>query len=102
MWSSLLRSLVCAVTVADYISRAESQSRQTTKDTKKNKDVGQVDAIAEDSPPSAPATTNGSSKNAANSEGGDADRAPRSSTERPAKVSYQGDSNPEPVVNGLS
>lgn len=32
--------LVCTVTVADYISRAESQSRQmTTKDTKKSKDV---------------------------------------------------------------
>ena len=31
--------LFCAVTVADYISRAESQSRQTTKDTKINKDV---------------------------------------------------------------
>lgn len=27
------------VTVADYISRAESQSRQITKDGKKNKDV---------------------------------------------------------------
>ncbi|XP_035508616.1 fragile X mental retardation syndrome-related protein 1 isoform X4 [Morone saxatilis] len=87
------------VTVADYISRAESQSRQTTKDTKKNKDVGQVDAIAEHSPPSAPATTNGSNNSAADSE---SSRAPRSSTERPAKVSYKGDSNPQPVVNGLS
>ncbi|XP_042370106.1 fragile X mental retardation syndrome-related protein 1 isoform X5 [Plectropomus leopardus] len=83
------------VTVADYISRAESQSRQmtATKDNKKNKDVGQVDAIAEDSPPSAPATTNGS-KDAA-SEGSNA-------TGDVAKVSYQGDSNPQPVVNGLS
>ncbi|XP_041790683.1 fragile X mental retardation syndrome-related protein 1 isoform X1 [Chelmon rostratus] len=91
------------VTVADYISRAESQSRQTsTKDTKKSKDVGQVDTIAEHSPPSAPATTNGSNSNAADSEGSNATRAPRSSTERPAKVSYQGDSNPQPVVNGLS
>lgn len=27
------------MTVADYISRAESQSRQITKDGKKNKDV---------------------------------------------------------------
>ncbi|KAM9357538.1 RNA-binding protein FXR1 isoform 2-T2 [Symphorus nematophorus] len=91
------------VTVADYISRAESQSRQTnTKDTKKNKDVAQVDAIAEHSPPSVPATTNGSNSNAANSEDSSATRAPRSSTERPAKVSYKGDSNPEPVVNGLS
>ncbi|XP_033477825.1 RNA-binding protein FXR1 isoform X3 [Epinephelus lanceolatus] len=83
------------VTVADYISRAESQSRQmtTNKETKKSKDVGQVDAIAEDGPPSAPATTNGS--NAAASEGSDA-------TGAPAKVSYQGDSNLQPVVNGLS
>lgn len=31
--------LNCTVTVADYISRAESQSRQITKDGKKNKDV---------------------------------------------------------------
>ncbi|XP_036971889.1 fragile X mental retardation syndrome-related protein 1 isoform X9 [Acanthopagrus latus] len=91
-----------AVTVADYISRAESQSRQTTKDTKINKDVGQVDAIAENSPPSAPATTNGSNNNAADSEGSNATSAPTSSTERPAKVSYKGDSNPQPVVNGLS
>ncbi|KAM8745801.1 RNA-binding protein FXR1 isoform 3-T3 [Acanthopagrus schlegelii] len=91
------------VTVADYISRAESQSRQTTKDTKINTDVGQVDAIAENSPPSAPATTNGSnSNNAADSEGSNATSAPTSSTERPAKVSYKGDSNPQPVVNGLS
>ncbi|XP_073332699.1 RNA-binding protein FXR1 isoform X1 [Pagrus major] len=90
------------VTVADYISRAESQSRQTTKDTKINKDVGQVDAIAENSPPSAPATTNGSNNNAGDSEGSSATRAPTSSTERPAKVSYKEDSNPEPVVNGLS
>ncbi|XP_028442801.1 RNA-binding protein FXR1 isoform X7 [Perca flavescens] len=85
------------VTVADYISRAESQSRQmtTTKDTKKNKDVGQVDAIAEDSPPSAPATTNGSNNDAAVSKGSDA-------TGASAKISFKGDSNPQPVVNGLS
>ncbi|XP_076582175.1 RNA-binding protein FXR1 isoform X4 [Chaetodon auriga] len=91
------------VTVADYISRAESQSRQTsTKDTKTSKDVGQVDTIAEHSPPSAPAATNGSNSNTGDSEGSSAARAPRSSAERPAKVSYQGDSNPQPVVNGLS
>lgn len=54
---------------------------------------GQVDAIAEDGPPSAPVTTNGS--NVAASEGSDA-------TGAPAKVSYQGDSNLQPVVNGLS
>lgn len=85
------------VTVADYISRADSRSRQmtTTMDTKKNKDVGQVDAIVEDSPPSVPATTNGSNDNAADVEGSNA-------TGAPAKVSYQEDSNPQPVVNGLS
>ncbi|TNN55554.1 Fragile X mental retardation syndrome-related protein 1 [Liparis tanakae] len=53
---------------------------------------GQVDAIVEDGPPSAPATTNGSS-NAADTESSDATGA---------KVSYQGDSNPQPAVNGLS
>ncbi|XP_078141695.1 RNA-binding protein FXR1 isoform X2 [Centroberyx gerrardi] len=92
------------VTVADYISRAESQSRQkTTKDTKKNKkDMGQVDAIAEHSPPSAPATANGPSDAAGDGDGSSTATASRSSAERPAKVSYQGDSNPEPVVNGLS
>lgn len=85
------------VTVADYISRAESQSRQTTttKDTKKNKDVVQVDAIAEDSPPSAPATTNGSNNDPGDSECSNA-------TGAPAKVSCHGDSNPQLVVNGLS
>ncbi|KAM7012916.1 RNA-binding protein FXR1 isoform 5-T5 [Tautogolabrus adspersus] len=91
------------VTVADYISRAESQSRQlNTKDSKKSKDVGQVDTIAENSPPSAPATTNGSSSNAGDKEDSSPTTATRSSTERLAKVSYEGDSNPQPVVNGLS
>ncbi|XP_008282502.1 RNA-binding protein FXR1 isoform X2 [Stegastes partitus] len=91
------------VTVADYISRAESQSRQmTTKDTKKNKDVSQVDVIAEHSPQPAPATTNGSSNSAADGEGNNGTSAPRSPTERPAKVSYKEDSDPQPVVNGLS
>ncbi|XP_054906808.1 fragile X mental retardation syndrome-related protein 1 isoform X2 [Poeciliopsis prolifica] len=78
------------VTVADYISRAESQSRQTTaKDTKKNKEVGQAEVIAEHSPQSAPATTNGS-----NDDGSDV-AAPKDS-------SYKKDSNPQPVMNGLS
>ncbi|XP_029355400.1 RNA-binding protein FXR1 isoform X2 [Echeneis naucrates] len=91
------------VTVADYISRAESQSRQMPiSDSKRNKDVAQVDAIAEHSPQPAPATTNGSSNNAADSESSNTTRAPKSSTERPAKVSYEDDSNPQPVVNGLS
>ncbi|XP_029905410.1 RNA-binding protein FXR1 isoform X2 [Myripristis murdjan] len=91
------------VTVADYISRAESESRQkNAKETKKNKkDAGQVNAIAEHSPQSAPATANGPSNKASTGDSNSATRASRSS-ERPAKVSYQGDSNPEPVVNGLS
>ncbi|XP_026201689.1 fragile X mental retardation syndrome-related protein 1 isoform X3 [Anabas testudineus] len=88
------------VTVADYISRADSQSRQMTiEDTQKNKDVGQVEAIAEDSPQTVPATTNGSNGNAADTAG---DSATTDPTERPAKVSYQEDSSPQPVVNGLS
>ncbi|CAN9500706.1 unnamed protein product [Ophioblennius macclurei] len=93
------------VTVADYISRAESQSRQlTAMDTKKSKDLGQVDAIAEHSPQSAPPTTNGSSAADGEGDGAGAGAAKprRSSSERPAKVSYQGDSNPQPVANGLS
>uniref|UniRef100_A0A668A993 FMR1 autosomal homolog 1 n=1 Tax=Myripristis murdjan TaxID=586833 RepID=A0A668A993_9TELE len=90
------------VTVADYISRAESESRQkNAKETKKNKKDGQVNAIAEHSPQSAPATANGPSNKASTGDSNSATRASRSS-ERPAKVSYQGDSNPEPVVNGLS
>uniref|UniRef100_A0A7N6AM88 Agenet-like domain-containing protein n=1 Tax=Anabas testudineus TaxID=64144 RepID=A0A7N6AM88_ANATE len=61
------------VTVADYISRADSQSRQMTiEDTQKNKDVVTGDSATTDP------------------------------TERPAKVSYQEDSSPQPVVNGLS
>ncbi|KAM3619734.1 uncharacterized protein V6R79_012857 [Siganus canaliculatus] len=84
------------VTVADYISRAESQSRQ------KNKEGDQADAVPEPSPPSPPATTNGSSNNAADSEDGGATGASRSSTERAAKVSYQEDSSPQPAINGLS
>ncbi|XP_014903097.1 RNA-binding protein FXR1 isoform X1 [Poecilia latipinna] len=76
------------VTVADYISRAESQSRQmTAKDTKKNKEVGQAEVIAEHSPQSAPATTNGSNDDV---------------SDAPTASSYQRDSNPQPVVNGLS
>lgn len=62
----------------------------------------QVDAVAEHSPPAASAATNGSSNNAADSEGSTAPRAPMSSAERPTKVSYKEDSNPQPVVNGLS
>ncbi|XP_014823811.1 PREDICTED: fragile X mental retardation syndrome-related protein 1 isoform X2 [Poecilia mexicana] len=76
------------VTVADYISRAESQSRQMiAKDTKKNKEVGQAEVIAEHSPQSAPATTNGSNDDV---------------SDAPTASSCQRDSNPQPVVNGLS
>ncbi|XP_030582904.1 RNA-binding protein FXR1 isoform X13 [Archocentrus centrarchus] len=90
------------VTVADYISRAESQSRQlTAKDSQINKDVGQVDVIAEHSPNSAPATTNGSNS-AADGDGNNDTRAHGSSSEKPANVSYKGDPNPQAVVNGLS
>lgn len=90
------------VTVADYISRAESQSRQLpTKDTKKTKDLAQVEAIAEHSPPSATVTTNGSRSSAAEGEGIDAAKPP-SPAEKPANVSSQGDSNLQPVANGLS
>ncbi|CAI5637082.1 unnamed protein product [Oreochromis niloticus] len=90
------------VTVADYISRAESQSRQMIgKDSQKNKDVGQVDVIAEHSPNSAVATTNGSN-GAADGDDNNGARASRSSTEKSTKVSYKGESNPQAVVNGLS
>ncbi|XP_038150961.1 fragile X mental retardation syndrome-related protein 1 isoform X6 [Cyprinodon tularosa] len=90
------------VTVADYISRAESQSRQmNTKDPKKNKEV--VEAIAEHSPQSAPPTTNGSNNEVSDGPGNGADQSQKSSTEKPPKVSsYERDSNPQPVVNGLS
>ncbi|XP_063057936.1 RNA-binding protein FXR1 isoform X3 [Engraulis encrasicolus] len=87
------------VTVADYISRAESQSRQNPKnpkDMKKKKDVGQVDAIAEHSSPSA-TTSNGPSN-----KGGDAGKPQRSSTDRAAKVSYQDNGKKQAVMNGIS
>lgn len=80
------------VTVADYISRAESQSRQMPKkDHKKTKEV--VEPIAEHSPQPTPATANGSSS--------DGPKAPRPSSENPAKVSYKGDDS-QTVVNGVS
>lgn len=61
-----------------------------------------MDAIAEQSPPPAPAAANGSSNSGADDDGTKAARTPRSSTERAAKVSYKGDSNPQAAVNGLS
>ncbi|XP_030647075.1 RNA-binding protein FXR1 isoform X2 [Chanos chanos] len=82
------------VTVADYISRAESQSRQRNpRDLKKNKkDVGQVESIAEHSPSAA--VSNGPSSKTNN--------ALQASTERVAKVSYQGDGTKPTVLNGVS
>ncbi|MEQ2307808.1 Fragile X mental retardation syndrome- protein 1 [Ameca splendens] len=92
------------VTVADYISRAESQSRQmNTKDAKKNKELGEAETIAEHSPQSAPTTTNGSNNEVSDGAGNSATQSPRSSTEKPPKVSsHRRDSSPQPVVNGLS
>ncbi|KAJ3599843.1 hypothetical protein NHX12_033797 [Muraenolepis orangiensis] len=93
------------VTVADYISRADSESRQnaTVLDTQKNKNEGaHAEAIAENSPPTAPKTTDPAPRRAAE---GDKDsvaraRSPKSSTERPAEVSYQGGTDTR--VNGVS
>ncbi|XP_046872160.1 fragile X mental retardation syndrome-related protein 1 isoform X2 [Hypomesus transpacificus] len=90
------------VTVADYISRAESQSRQrNVKDLKRNKkELGQVELIAEQGPSSA--TTNGAGNAHSHTSGDPSGRAPKSSTERPTKASKQEDVNPQPVVNGVS
>ncbi|XP_062411621.1 RNA-binding protein FXR1 isoform X2 [Sardina pilchardus] len=84
------------VTVADYISRAESQSRQKNpKDLKKKKDLGQVDSIAEHSPSAT--TSNGPS-----TKGGDTGKAQRVSAERPSKVNYQDNGKKQAVMNGIS
>ncbi|KAG7327434.1 hypothetical protein KOW79_009040 [Hemibagrus wyckioides] len=83
------------VTVADYISRAESHSRQRTpRDLKKNKkDLGQVDVISE----------HGVSEQLANGPEADTDeqkKAPHASTETtPGKKT---DVAKPTVVNGLS
>ncbi|XP_057697083.1 RNA-binding protein FXR1 isoform X1 [Corythoichthys intestinalis] len=83
------------VTVADFMSRADSQSRQmTTKDHEMKKDEGKVDSIPEHSPESPSTAANGSDKSATQDK--------RSSTEASTKITEEGDSNPEPVVNGLS
>ncbi|XP_067085645.1 RNA-binding protein FXR1 isoform X3 [Osmerus mordax] len=89
------------VTVADYISRAESQSRQrNVKDLKKNKkELGQVELIAEQGP--SPATTNGAGNAHSHTSGDPSGRAPKSSSERPTKASKQEDVNPQPVLNGV-
>ncbi|XP_034035359.1 fragile X mental retardation syndrome-related protein 1 isoform X2 [Thalassophryne amazonica] len=83
------------VTVADYISRAESQSRQmTNKDIGKNKDMDQVDTIAEHSPQSPPVSPNRSSGKVAEYEDDGASKPP--------KASHTEESTPQAVVNGLS
>ncbi|KAL4630752.1 fragile X mental retardation syndrome-related protein 1 isoform X2 [Arapaima gigas] len=84
------------VTVADYISRAESQSRQRNpKDQKKTKrDVGQVDFREDHSPPS---VTNGP-----RNRGDEAQNPRQTSAERTMKLSYQSDGNQQVVLNGVS
>ncbi|XP_033884579.2 RNA-binding protein FXR1-like isoform X2 [Acipenser ruthenus] len=83
------------VTVADYISRAESQSRQRTPVRDTLTKMGQVDFIEEQS--TAAVAMNGPS-NAS----GDKPRKPQHTpTEGTQKVNYQGDGN-QPVLNGIS
>ncbi|XP_061680914.1 RNA-binding protein FXR1 isoform X4 [Syngnathoides biaculeatus] len=89
------------VTVADFMSRADSQSRQMpTKDAEKNEE-SQVDARAEHSPEVPSAATNGSDNNAPDNESNCATHDPESSTEGVTKVCNKGDPDPKPVVNGL-
>ncbi|XP_036830576.1 fragile X mental retardation syndrome-related protein 1 homolog B-like isoform X3 [Oncorhynchus mykiss] len=85
------------VTVADYISRAESQSRQTNQKELKNnkKELGQVECIAEHSLSAEANTSNGPSN-------GRGDEPGRASTEQVAKVTYQGNGDQQPVLNGVS
>ncbi|XP_069053350.1 RNA-binding protein FXR1 isoform X3 [Lepisosteus oculatus] len=86
--------------VADYISRAESQSRQNPpKDNlKKNKkEMGQVDLIEEHS--TLEKMINGPS----NGSGDELGKFQCTPTERTQKVTYQGDgNNQETVLNGVS
>ncbi|XP_041695301.1 fragile X mental retardation syndrome-related protein 1 [Coregonus clupeaformis] len=82
------------VTVADYISRAESQSRQTNqKELKKNKKE-LVECIAEHSLSAEANTSNGPSNGS--------DEPGKASTERAAKIAYQGNGDQQPVLNGVS
>ncbi|KAJ8374298.1 hypothetical protein SKAU_G00048780 [Synaphobranchus kaupii] len=85
------------VTVADYISRAESQSRQRIpKDLKKNKkELGQVEFIEEHSPSAV--TSNGPVN-----KGEELEKAPEVATERATKVSYHGEGSQPAVLNGVS
>ncbi|XP_072515908.1 RNA-binding protein FXR1 isoform X1 [Salminus brasiliensis] len=82
------------VTVADYISRAESESRQRTpRDLKKNKkDLGQVESIAEHGVPKA--VSNGPS-----AKGDEQKNAEQASTDTTPSATGEGD---KPAVNGLS
>ncbi|XP_072294315.1 RNA-binding protein FXR1 isoform X2 [Eucyclogobius newberryi] len=86
------------VTVADYISRAESESRQMPKkDSKKNKDV--VEPIAEHSPPSAPSAPSAP----ANDSGSNGSAAPRSPSETRGPTPRENDAAAAPAaVNGVS
>nr|XP_061831518.1 RNA-binding protein FXR1-like isoform X5 [Nerophis lumbriciformis] len=82
------------VTVADFMSRADSQSRLiTTTDPKKNTDEVQADATAEHSPDVVSTTTNGSNSAAENG-----NIAPDVSTEGSNNV----DPDLQSAVNGLA
>ncbi|XP_077464250.1 RNA-binding protein FXR1 isoform X3 [Stigmatopora argus] len=84
------------VTVADFMSRADSQSRQlTNNDAELKKDEGKVDSIPEHSPEPPSTAANGSDNSATE------DTREKSSTEGGTKIT-EDDPNPEPVVNGLS
>ncbi|MGH0172069.1 UNVERIFIED_CONTAM: hypothetical protein FKN15_002604 [Acipenser sinensis] len=84
------------VTVADYISRTESQSRQRTPARENLTKMGQVDLIEQST---AAVAVNGPSKAS-----GDEPRKPQHTpTEGTQKVNYQGDGNPpQAVLNGIS
>ncbi|XP_041126174.1 fragile X mental retardation syndrome-related protein 1-like isoform X4 [Polyodon spathula] len=83
------------VTVADYISRAESQSRQRTPARDTLTKMGQVDFIKEQN--TAAVAMNGPSHAS-----GDKLRKPQHTPkEGTQKVNYQGDGN-QPVLNGIS
>ncbi|XP_035268975.1 fragile X mental retardation syndrome-related protein 1 isoform X2 [Anguilla anguilla] len=85
------------VTVADYISRAESQSRQrNVKDLKKNKkELGQVEFIEEHGPSAA--TSNGPA-----SQGEELEKSPDVAAETAAKSEYREEGTPAAVLNGVS
>uniref|UniRef100_A0A3P9K8D3 Fragile X mental retardation, autosomal homolog 1 n=1 Tax=Oryzias latipes TaxID=8090 RepID=A0A3P9K8D3_ORYLA len=82
-------------TVADFISRSESQSRQTTKDTKKSKALNRVDVINEHS-------SSAAAEDAHSVSDGTGTNAAKSSTENPPEASEKEGSNPQPAVNGVS